>query len=110
MDGTRGVWEGGPYGRNPEWLWDYNALLFATDPVAMDHIEWDIIDAKRKEMGIPGTGAVGRLAADPNQIEAYDVRQPQYIAMAGQVGLGLFDYKSPSGRRSSIDHRVMKIT
>jgi uncharacterized protein (DUF362 family) len=110
MDGMRAVWEGGPFGNDPKWLWDYNALLFATDPVAMDHIEWDIIDAKRKQMGIPGTGAVGRLAADPNKIEAYDIRQPQYIAMAGQVGLGLFDYKSPSGRRSSIDHRVMNIT
>ena len=60
MDGTRGVWEGGPFGKNPEWLWDYNALLFATDPVAMDHVEWDILDAQRKEMGVPGVGAVGR--------------------------------------------------
>jgi hypothetical protein len=110
MDGTRGVWEGGPFGRHPEWLWDYNALLLATDPVAMDHVEWDILDAQRKKMGVPGVGAVGRLAADPFKQEGYDIRQPQYIAMAGQAGLGYFDYKSPLGRRFAIDHRVVPIS
>jgi hypothetical protein len=110
MDGIRGVWEGGPYGRNPEWLFDYNALLFATDPVAMDHVEWDILDAQRKKRGVPGVGAVGRLAADPFHHEGYDIRQPQYIAVAGQVGLGNFDYKAPTGRRYSIDHRVLTLS
>jgi uncharacterized protein (DUF362 family) len=109
MDGSRGVWEGGPFGKNPEWLWDYNAMLFATDPVAMDHVEWDILDARRKEMKVPGVAGVGRLIADPFQQEGYDMRQPQYIALAGQAGLGNFDHKSPNGRRFSIDHRVINI-
>jgi uncharacterized protein (DUF362 family) len=109
MDGIRGVWEGGPFGKKPEWLFDYNALLFATDPVAMDHIEWDILDAERKKRGVAGVGAVGRLAADPFKQEGYDIRQPQYIAVAGQVGLGNFDYKAPTGRRFSIDHRVLNV-
>ncbi len=107
MDGSRGVWEGGPFGSNPEWLWDYNSLLFATDPVAMDHVEWDILDAQRKQMKVPGVGGVGRLAVDPFGHEGYDIRQPQYIALAGQAGLGNFDHKSPNGRRFSIDHRVV---
>jgi uncharacterized protein (DUF362 family) len=110
MDGIRGVWEGGPFGRHPEWLFEYNALLFATDPVAMDHVEWDILDAQRKRMGVPGVGGVGRLAVDPFKQEGYDIRQPQYIAVAGQIGLGIFDYKSPSGRRFSIDHRVLNVS
>jgi uncharacterized protein (DUF362 family) len=110
MDGIRCVWEGGPFGKNPDWLWDHNALLFATDPVAMDHVEWDILDARRKEMKVPGVGAVGRLAADPFGNEGYDIRQPQYIAMAGQAGLGYFDFKSPRGRQFSIDHRVVTIS
>ena len=42
--------------------------------------------------------------------EGYDIRQPQYIAVAGQIGLGIFDYKSPLGRRSSIDHRVLDVS
>jgi hypothetical protein len=110
MDGIRGVWEGGPFGKNPEWLFEYNALLFATDPVAMDRVEWDILDAQRKAMGVPGVGAVGRLAVDPFKHEGYDIRQPQYIAVAGQLGLGIFDYKSPLGRRFSIDHRVLHVS
>ena len=59
---------------NPEWTWEYNALLFATDPVAMDHVEWDIIDAKRKEKGLPPVGAVGKVWARPAQ--ARGVRHP----------------------------------
>jgi hypothetical protein len=39
----------------------------------------------------------------------FDMRQPQYIAVAGQVGLGNFDLRSPRGRAFSIDHRVMEI-
>lgn len=109
MDGIRGVWQGGPFGNNPEWAWDYNALLFATDPVAMDHVEWDIIDAKRKEKNVPGVAQVGRLAADPFQREGFDVRQPQHIALAGNLGLGYFDFKSPRGRRYSIQHKVLTV-
>jgi uncharacterized protein (DUF362 family) len=113
MDGSRGIWQGGPFGFHPEWVWDYNALLFATDPVALDHVEWDIIDAKRKENGVPGVGAVGLLAANPFQNtdrgEGFDVRQPQHISLAGNLGLGIFDYKSPLGRRHAIEHRVVKI-
>jgi uncharacterized protein (DUF362 family) len=110
MDGTRGVWEGGPFGRHPEWLFEPKALLLATDPVALDHVEWDILDAQRKAKGVPGVGGVGRLAADPFKQEGYDIRQPQYIAVAGQVGLGRFDFKSPRGRRFSVDHRVIQVT
>ncbi len=110
MDGIRGIWQGGPFGRDPEWAWDYGALLVATDPVAMDHIEWDIIDAKRKEMGVPGVGAVGKLAADPFNREGFDIRQPQHIALAGNIGLGYFDYRNPRGRRYSIQHRVLNVS
>ena len=109
MDGIRGIWQGGPFGSNPDWAWDYNALLVGTDPVAIDHVEWDIIDAKRKEMGVAGVGAVGRLAADPFNKEGFDIRQPQHIALAGNLGLGFFDYKSPQGRRKSINHQVVDV-
>lgn len=109
MDGTRGIWQGGPFGRNPKYAWDYNALLFATDPVALDHVEWDIIDNKRKAMGVPGVGALGKLGADPFKTEGFDIRQPQHIALAGNLGLGNFDFKSPLGRRHSIDHRIVNV-
>lgn len=108
LDGIKGVYQGGPFGAKPEWTWEYNALLIATDPVALDHVEWRIIDAKRKEMGLAPVGSVGRLGADSDR-EGFDIRQPQHIALAGNLGLGIFDFKSPLGRKHSIDHRVITI-
>lgn len=109
MDGIRGVFQKGPFGNNPEFVWDYNALFFGTDPVAIDRIEWGIIDAKRKEKKLPPVAATGMLALDPLGTEGFDVRQPQHIAIAGNLGLGFFDLKSPKGRRFSIDHRIVSM-
>jgi hypothetical protein len=110
MDATRGVWEGGPFGRKPEWLWDHNALLFATDPVAMDHVELDYLNKKRVQMGAAPLHKTGKDVSDPFNQEGYDIRQPQYIAIAGQLGLGNYEYKSPRGRASQILHSVKTIS
>lgn len=109
MDGIRGIYQKGPFGNNPEFAWEYNALLFATDPVALDHIEWNIIDAKRKEKNLPPVASTGKMGLDPLGTEGFDIRQPQHIALAANLGLGLFDFKSPLGRRHSIDHRVVNV-
>ena len=110
MDGIRGIFQKGPFGSNPEFAWEYNALFFATDPVAMDHVEWRIIDEKRKSKGLPPVASTGKLGQDPLGTEGFDVRQPQHIALAANMGLGLFDFKSPKGRKFSIDHRVVNLT
>jgi uncharacterized protein (DUF362 family) len=109
MDGIKGVFQKGPFGANPEFIWEYNALFFATDPVAMDHVEWRIIDAKRKEKNLPPVAATGKMGLDPLGTEGFDIRQPQHIALAANLGLGIFDFKSPKGRRQSIDHRVIDV-
>lgn len=109
MDGTRGIFQGGPFGNKPEWTWEYNALFFATDPVALDHVEWTIIDAQRKAKNLPPVAAAGKAALDPLGTEGFDVRQPQHIALAGNLGLGYFDFKSPKGRRHSIDRRTVSL-
>jgi len=109
MDGIRGVFQKGPFGNHPEFAWEYNALFMATDPVAMDHVEWRIIDEKRKASGLPPVGGTGRIALDPLGTEGFDVRQPQHIALAANLGIGLFDFKSPKGRRFSVDHRVITV-
>jgi hypothetical protein len=110
MDGIKGVYQGGPGASRPEWTWENNALLFATDPVAMDHVAWRYVDAKRKERGLPPVGASGKLGLDPLKSEGFDIRQPQHIPLAAHLGLGIFDFKSPKGRRFSIQHRVFNIT
>jgi Domain of unknown function (DUF362) len=110
MDGIRAVYQGGPFAwarDGGKWCWEYNALLLATDPVALDHVEWDIVDAKRVLEKLPPVAASGKVAIDPLGKEGFDVRQPQHIALAGALGLGHFDYKSPRGRRFSAQHKVV---
>ena len=75
----------------------------------IDTAHLNIIDAKRKEKGLPPVAATGKVALDPLGTEGFDVRQPQHIALAANLGLGVFDLKSPQGRRSAIDHRVVKV-
>jgi hypothetical protein len=109
MDGIRGVFQGGPFGPDVKWTWEHNAIFFATDPVALDHVEWDTIDAQRVKSGLPPVAAAGKAALDPLKKEGFDVRQPQHIALAGALGLGLFDYKSNRGRRHSIERRTIQV-
>jgi hypothetical protein len=113
MDGIRGVYHNGPFARAKDegkWTWEHNALLLATDPVALDHIEWDIIDAKRVLEKMHPVGGAGKLASDPLGDEGFDVRQPQYIALAGALGMGNFEKtSSPRGRRYLIQHQTVTV-
>ncbi len=66
LDGLIGVYEGGPGNWNKTWgTWQHQALFFATDPVAMDHVGWDIIDAKRAREGWPPVARMGLLQDTP---------------------------------------------
>jgi hypothetical protein len=139
MDGLIAVYEGGPGSWNRTWgTWRRNSLFFATDPVAMDHVGWDIIDAKRAEVGWMPVARMGNLqgeammqlsprlaamvvAADPltgaailgdeqkrlrtitRRVESFDRRQPEHVALAGTLGLGVFN-------ASGIEHRVVELT
>jgi len=66
MDGLVGVYEGGPGNWNRTWgTWARKSLLFATDPVAMDHVCWDIIDTKRALEGWQPVSQMGLLHQTP---------------------------------------------
>ena len=66
LDGLIGVYEGGPGSWNRTWgTWRHKALFFATDPVAMDHVGWDIIDAKRAAEGWAPVEKMGYLYQQP---------------------------------------------
>jgi hypothetical protein len=68
LDGLIGVYEGGPGCWNRTWAtWHHQGLFFATDPVALDHVGWDLIDRKRAEMGWPAVGAMG-LVSHPARV------------------------------------------
>lgn len=82
-DATTAMYEGGP-GYKPEHSWNANTLLVSTDPVALDHTGWQIIERKRAEKKW-------------KTLEAED-RAPHYIATAadGDHRLGTNDVQKIS--------------
>jgi hypothetical protein len=66
LDGLIGLYEGGPGSWNKTWgTWRHKGLFFATDPVALDHVGWDVIDAKRAELGWAPVGQMGLANQTP---------------------------------------------
>jgi uncharacterized protein (DUF362 family) len=104
MDGLVGVYQGGPSSTSG-CVWPRRSLFFATDPVAMDHIGWDVVDAKRVEKGMPKVGDAGLRYGNGMSgrwQEAFDRRQPEHIILAESNGLGVFDMRK-------IDHRRYEV-
>jgi uncharacterized protein (DUF362 family) len=107
MDGMRQVWHGGPLTQVQDFIDQPGILLVATDPVALDTIELEAIETKRRERGAPSL-----WRHDPNSITEdnndfyHDAsknlffRQPGHVAAAGKLGLGVADLKQ-------IDHRIL---
>ena len=96
LDGVKGLYHGGPSAR-PQYVWEHRTLYFATDPVAMDHIGWEVIDAKRKQVGMK------KLVEDlPDRVSTFIHRQPEHIEIAGALGLGEWD-------REKIDLRAIHV-
>lgn len=60
-------YEGGPP-YQPQWTWQMDSVIAATDMVAMDYTGWQIIEKKRKEAGLESLKEAGR--------------EPTYIATA----------------------------
>jgi hypothetical protein len=110
LDGLVGTWEGGPQLSNKTFAtWNYNSLFFATDPVALDHIGWEIIDQKRLKEGWPAIAAmgldastgIGKIEGKPYP-EQLHIRQPQHVPLAETLGMGVF-------QRSKIQHRKIDL-
>jgi len=107
MDGMRQVWHGGPLTQVQDFIDQTGILLVATDPVAMDIIELEAIEKKRRERGVPSL-----WHHDPNSItedghvfyrdatKNLFFRQPGHVAAAGKLGLGVADLKQ-------INHRTI---
>jgi hypothetical protein len=111
LDGLVATYEGGPGNWNPTFAtWEYKSLFFATDPVALDRVGWEIIDRKRASMGLSPVASMG-LVSDQNYIERFGqrtpteqfhIRQPQHVPLAATLGLGWFD-------KARINHRRIEL-
>lgn len=106
MDGMRQVWHGGPLTQNQKFIHPTGLLYIGTDPVAMDTIELENIEKKRRKEGVPSVWDIDPRSITTDGDEFYKdpaknlfYRRPGHIASAGKLGLGVSDLKK-------IDHRI----
>jgi uncharacterized protein (DUF362 family) len=84
-DGLTAEWQGGPALVRAN-TWPLGAVLASTDTIALDAVMADIIDAKRKEQGLPTLAEVDR--------------PPRWLQTAASRSLGVADLASI--RRASV--------
>jgi hypothetical protein len=65
--------------------------------VALDHVGWEVIDAKRVSAGMKEL-----FEATPDKFSTFAHRQPEHVEIAGALGLGVWD-------RAKIDLRQLKV-
>jgi uncharacterized protein (DUF362 family) len=74
-DGFKLIYDGGPLDKKPERRVAHESVYASTDPVAMDTIGWGVVEKWRKDKGLPSLAKAGR--------------EPTYIRVAGELGLGI---------------------
>jgi hypothetical protein len=97
LDGVKGLYNSGPAGAHPEFVWEHRTLYFSTDPVSLDHIGWEVIDAKRTSAGMKVL-----VESLPDKNSTFVHRQPEHVEIAGALGLGVWE-------RGKIDLRKIQL-
>jgi hypothetical protein len=95
-DGIKGQYNGGPSGR-PQFTWEHKTMYFSTDPVALDRIGWEAIDAARAAAGLKP------VAEDkPDGFSTFVRRQPEHVEICGALGLGVWPRDTIDLRRIAL--------
>jgi hypothetical protein len=80
--------------------------VVGTDPVSLDHLLIEMIEAKRKEKGAPSIfdRSPEHLRFQPELDPQFNsfVREPGHVEYASTLGLGIYD-------RASITEKVIKL-
>jgi len=110
MDGTRMVWHGGPLTQNQKFIYQAGLMFLSKDLLAMDTVERDTIEKKRKAEGAPSVWERNAKSITSNSREFYEdasrnlfYRQPGHIEAAGKLGLGVYEL-------NKIDHRKLQLS
>jgi len=87
------VWQAGPFNENPRFRFYPKQIMFGTDPVAMDRLLIDIIEAKRKAEGANSIfdRSPAQLGDNRDPTKNHFIREPGHIEYATKFGLGVFD-------------------
>lgn len=88
VDGYKIIYDGGPLDTKKQCRVPHEAVYASTDPVALDVIGWQVVEKWRKEKNLPTL----KLAS----------REPSYIRIAGELGLGVYDQNKIRMREVSI--------
>jgi hypothetical protein len=103
LDGLIGVYEGGPGSWNKTWAtWRHNGLFFATDPVALDHVGWDILDAQRARAGWPPVERMGWINNTPEVTVASSLAPLAAHNLTDAVPLAVAAANREGGRGSEV--------
>jgi uncharacterized protein (DUF362 family) len=97
LDGIKALYHGGPGIANPQFVWEHKTLFFATDPVALDRLGWNIIDEKRQQQGMKPIAE-----SKPDEHSHFLNRQPEHVEIAGALGLGEWDEKKSEIRQFNL--------
>lgn len=76
-DGYKLIYNGGPLDKDKNARIPHEALYISTDPVAQDIVGWQLLDKIRTDKGMPTFKKAKR--------------EPTYIRIAGDLGLGIAD-------------------
>jgi uncharacterized protein (DUF362 family) len=77
VDGFKLIYDEGPLDTNKKRRVPHEAVYATTDPVAMDMVGWAVVEEWRKNNQLPTLKEAGR--------------EPTYIRVAGDIGLGVAD-------------------
>ena len=97
IDGVMGAYHGGPGSKVGKYLWEHKTMYFSTDPVAVDRIAWTVIDNKREQAGMK---PIALAYADDDSV--FTRMQPEFIEIAGALGLGESDEAKIDLKRSKL--------
>ena len=87
MDATNVVFHGGPVGL-PAWCAAEDALVIGSDPVAVDAVALEKIDARRREARLPSCLEEGRLLLEAAQQAGIGSASPQVVEVNAPAGIG----------------------
>jgi len=83
IDALEGCYDRGPAPDSPRVLFSPKAIWLGTDPVALDAVGFRVIDAKRKEKGLPALRESGGYWSGPRPVD--------HIDLAAKKGVGISD-------------------
>lgn len=100
IDGLEGCYDRGPVPNSPRVLFSPKTIWLGTDPVALDAVGFRVIDAKRKEKGLPVLKESEGYMPGPRPVD--------HIDRAARRGIGISDLNQIKIEKSTGRHPLSR--